>query len=190
MCKKEAASTPLLSPSCKSSSLLLTAFPTWFIRPYWLSSPSLSSHSLPSPSALAPKIPREWAGLFGKRCIFIAVSWLPPPSCCLSCSLISPNWYFAACLPRDASPPCPGLPARPCPAALLALLEEQFVMKQCYQWECSSKVLFAPQDWNFSTCTQTQRRNVPGTAGRNGFSPLGTEKAFVARSRWCSIMWC
>lgn len=82
LCVQKASSQHSLAlQPCRPNSLLLTAFPAWFIRHRLL---HLSPRSLPSPPPLVPERPQSGQGALVKGQAFITACWLPPHTACQS----------------------------------------------------------------------------------------------------------
>lgn len=80
LCVQKASSQHSLAlQPCRPNSLLLTAFPAWFIRHRLL---HLSPRSLPSPPPLVPERPQSGQGALVKGQAFITACWLPPHTAC------------------------------------------------------------------------------------------------------------
>lgn len=181
MCRKRAASTPLLSPSCKSSPLLLTVFPTRFISHYWLTR-SISFFLQPAISLGSGT--RETRGVgraaFGKRWIFIAVCWLPPP-------FLLPFLLFDISRPAFRSLPPEGCqPALPWPSSQNTPSCSAGTFGRVIRWEetlpvgVQFKSAFSPLKTKTSAfAPHPKRETCLAPIGRSSFSPLGMEKAFA-----------
>lgn len=167
MCKKQAASTPLLLQTCRSSSLLLTVFPAWFIRHYLLQ-PSISFSSQPAISLFSgtKETLRAGRAAFRKRWALTAVCQLPPPA-------------------RVPVPPS----SQSTPSS-----DEQLIEKQ---WGCSSKVSPPKNKQtiiiiiHFSSLHPNPKEKHAGTVKLSSLSPRARppreEKPFAACSGLCSI---